>query len=574
MSFSTLTERAMRASDTAIGGQLAHLAPDDHRGLTADPSGDLPRDRFQDGAGNEPSLFDGAAASADPAGGDAEGPAALPNTGFTPPDGLTQIRFYEEASADKTWLVAEGTGGDDQIVMRQLESGDLQLEINGETVDIPAEHRFDLVVRGGDGDDRIEVDDSVTGRPIEDSFIGRASIVYEGNAGNDTLIGGENAPDTLVGGDGDDVIDGRGGDDYAAGGNGSDVIDGGAGRDVLYGDSGDDVIRGGGDRDYVDGGRGHDEIFGGGGNDTLAGGRGNDRVFGEGGVDTLLGNSSDASTTFTAADGTTRSGDVLDGGDGGDRMIYGPNTQIVADAADAEAIQVDPQALGTSGQRLGEASLDVQGSDAFVERIEDDLEVLRSTETGQRLLEAMDATGEVLRVVESENSHKITDQNTRGTPYYAEIRMDPERYDLNAVGTPVQGPEEHFLTATSVFLHHEIFHGWDFASGNIGETSAERTNSTKNLEFRAVGLPYDQNGDGIPTPAPLHEMVLSENALRAELGLPFRGAYERPQDLRGFDGDALAPFRDQELPGVNPPEYAAPFTFVEPAAAESAPAAP
>ncbi|MEM6453708.1 MAG: M91 family zinc metallopeptidase [Acidobacteriota bacterium] len=482
--------------------------------------------------------------------------------GYNPPPGLTQMRFYEEISGDngaasKNWPVAEATSGRDNIIMRQLDNGDLQLEVNEERADIPSRYRYDLKVRGGAGDDTITVDDSVTGRPIDDPFVGRASITYEGGAGNDTMSGSNNAGETFIGGEGNDIIDGRGGDDYAEGGLGNDHIDGGDGRDVLYGGQDQDTIFGGAGRDYVSGGRGHDELFGDAGNDTVAGGMGNDMVNGGDGIDTLLGNSNEPNQVGTAGN----RGDVLDGGGGGDRMIYGPNTEIRRDARDAAPIQVDPNTRGPGGDLLG-ASIDVQGSAEFVDRLEEDLEVIRSTESGQELLDVLDGAGQrtVIREQEGTNTaygRRLGNPTPRG--YGASVYMDPQIFDLNAVRTPVRNPEEHFLRPSTVTLQHELFHAWDYMEG--GTARLGETNGTVNMEFRAVGLPYDQTRDGIPDALPNSISGYSENAFRNELGMPLRNHYTQPSDLRNFAGDAFAPFRDRELPGVNPPAYGAPYTY-------------
>ncbi|MEM6457202.1 MAG: M91 family zinc metallopeptidase [Acidobacteriota bacterium] len=501
-----------------------------------------------------------------------------PVHGYTPPEGLTRLRFYEEPSVDeggrtKTWLVAEGTGENDDISVRQLENGDLEIGIaersasetpatSSERATVPSNLRFDLRVRGGFGDDRIVVDDSVTGTPTPNSsFVGRASILYEGGFGDDTLIGSNNAGETFIGGFGNDTIDGRGGDDYIEGGVGNDIIDGGTGRDVLYGGQDQDTIRGGDDRDYIDGGKGHDEIWGGDGNDTLAGGQGNDRVRGEGGIDTLMGNSNLPGQAFVAPDGSVRTGDILDGGDGSDRMIFGPNTEIVADARDAAPIEVDPNTLGPNGDLIG-TSVEAHGSAEFTDRIEDDLEVIRSTEAGQELLDRLDATGKRIGIFEQEEGNNAY-AGPLATPtpsgFDASAFMDPQRYDLNAVPVAVRDPEEHFLTPSSVLLQHELFHDWDFLAGGVSRFG--ETNNTPNLELRAVGLPYDQTRDGIPDAAPAGLNGITENSFRTELGMPLRNHSTRPGDIENFAGDAFAPYRERELPGINPPEYDAPYQF-------------
>lgn len=119
--------------------------------------------------------------------------------------------------------------------------------------------------------------------------------VVRGTAGDDVIIGSDEA-DNLSGGDGDDRIEGRGGNDVIdggagnddlSGGDGADTIDGGAGNDDVRGDAGDDVLNGGDGEDDVDGGSGSDDLRGGEGDDQLDGGTGIDIIRGEGGNDTI-----------------------------------------------------------------------------------------------------------------------------------------------------------------------------------------------------------------------------------------------------------------------------------------------
>jgi Ca2+-binding RTX toxin-like protein len=88
----------------------------------------------------------------------------------------------------------EGLGGDDKFTVNNLDGTSV------ETV------KFS----GGDGNDYL--DGSNTNTPLE---------AY-GDAGNDTLIGG-NGDDTLIGGAGSDSIDGGAGNDVLIGGDGSDI---------------------------------------------------------------------------------------------------------------------------------------------------------------------------------------------------------------------------------------------------------------------------------------------------------------------------------------------------------------
>jgi Ca2+-binding RTX toxin-like protein len=104
-----------------------------------------------------------------------------------------------------------------------------------------------------------------------------------GNAGNDSVSGGDGndsieggiGADTIYGGNGNDKIWGHmvagpnaadgadriyceAGNDYAIGHNGDDVVDGGSGNDDIYGDIGSDTLIGGLGQDTMGGGAGND----------------------------------------------------------------------------------------------------------------------------------------------------------------------------------------------------------------------------------------------------------------------------------------------------------------------------
>jgi Ca2+-binding RTX toxin-like protein len=86
-------------------------------------------------------------------------------------------------------------------------------------------------------------------------------MIKNGNAGNNNLIGGNDA-DYLSGRGGDDFLDGAGGNDFLYGGDGIDVLADGAGQDQLYGQDGDDTfIMANGEVDVVDGGAGLDVVY-------------------------------------------------------------------------------------------------------------------------------------------------------------------------------------------------------------------------------------------------------------------------------------------------------------------------
>jgi Ca2+-binding RTX toxin-like protein len=129
-----------------------------------------------------------------------------------------------------------------------------------------------VVVQTGEGDDVVTVDS------LDNLFGG--VVVVSGGGGNDLLTAagaavsvsfdGESGDDTLMGGAGNDFLLGASGDDLISGGAGDDNILGGAGRDSLFGNDGNDLVRGnGGTGDQVSGGLGDDTLDGGSGGDFL-----------------------------------------------------------------------------------------------------------------------------------------------------------------------------------------------------------------------------------------------------------------------------------------------------------------
>lgn len=115
------------------------------------------------------------------------------------------------------------------------------------------------------------------------------------------------------------TLSGTPGDDTIVGTDQADFISGGAGNDTLLGLGGDDRLFGEGGDDLLDGGEAADTLFGGAGDDTLIGGAPGpgpvpaDALHGGPGRDML------------------RGAGLLDGGDGGDRIVVspGPASQVI-----------------------------------------------------------------------------------------------------------------------------------------------------------------------------------------------------------------------------------------------------
>jgi Ca2+-binding RTX toxin-like protein len=176
----------------------------------------------------------------------------------------------------------------------------------------------DLVVTGTAGNDTITVTPSGSGVAVSingvsyGTFAPTGKVKVSAGAGNDvvTVDQGVTLPAELYG---------EGGNDTLTGGSGNDLLDGGTGNDSLSGGNGNDVLVGG--LGFLD------VLLGGNGDDTLTDADGVANAFGENGADIIT-------ITFAPgwvnANGTSvLQGDLVDGGNGDDRMDVTVNNQAV-----------------------------------------------------------------------------------------------------------------------------------------------------------------------------------------------------------------------------------------------------
>lgn len=169
----------------------------------------------------------------------------------------------------------------------------------------PAPATSDGIVMGTSGPDTMDA--AYTGDPDGD-MIDDGIPSIPGQGGNDDIIKGLGARDTIHAGLGDDEVFAGAGTDTVFGGDGDDILRGESGSDTLYGEDGNDQLSGGTGTDTLDGGAGNDILSGGGSNDKLSGGDGNDFLVAGVGNDTLSGGAGN---------------DLLLGGSGKDRIDLG-----------------------------------------------------------------------------------------------------------------------------------------------------------------------------------------------------------------------------------------------------------
>ncbi|WP_281018759.1 FecR domain-containing protein [Minwuia sp. IMCC3077] len=149
-------------------------------------------------------------------------------------------------------LLAGGAGDDSLDGGADLDVADFSDAASGVTVDLGAG-----TATGADsGTDTLTNIEIVQGTAqaddisLADGIDGQAAV---GGAGNDTLTGGDNASDALLGQLGDDLINAGSGNDNLEGGGGNDTLFGDAGADELQGDAGNDLLNGGAGDDTIEG---------------------------------------------------------------------------------------------------------------------------------------------------------------------------------------------------------------------------------------------------------------------------------------------------------------------------------
>lgn len=397
------------------------------------------------------------------------------------------IRAHEAGERSVTrgpnGVVVSTYGGNDEVKVEQLPDGRLKITVKGAWLPIYVD-------------------------PSE------GPVTIDAGSGNDIVIVSANVGRGVT-------LKGGSGNDYLEGGSGADVILGGDGYDVIYGLDGNDLIYAGGGNDYVDAGAGNDRAYGGAGNDIVSAGRGDDWISGDAGNDVLI-----------AAAGQ----DIVDDSGGRDKdLVYAKAGDDVRLNGGSSSVLVQP------GDHLG-TSIRIEGDESFKKRMESDLDTLRYIPVGQQALASIDASGRTVTIMPSEaipNNLDWTPQWKAVVPYNGWAKADGTNGDgadvvIGAVPTDradydPTGDAQDWRASPPIFaLFHEIAHAEDGVYGRVlpkTATSREYGQDIPDSELSATGLPFQQYGDEVPDP---NNRVVTENALRRELGWVERPAYSDP----------------------------------------------
>ena len=395
--------------------------------------------------------------------------------------------------------IVNGGAGDDEIkVFVDPLTGEQVVVVNGQAHRVPAGQ--EIVVRGGGGDDTISVPGGADLNLTIDGSDGDDKIT--GGVGDDTILG-LGGDDRIEAGDGGDRVSGGADADYVDGQSGDDVLSGGHGGDTIYGLDGDDTLSGGEDQDFLEGAEGDDSLQGGAGDDVVSGGLGND---------TLRGGSGD---------------DVTYAGRGSDTTYAGSGT----DTSYSESGDTDSGAEQRVTVAIPDTTyfIKVEGSADFVDRVQADIEMFRSSPSGQQLLANLQQNHDDSGVL-GMNKDTLTIKE-----YYDPSDPDNSKAYSDGHGNNTIEYNRHldqFRGAPpSVVLYHEMAHVYDFMNDTFisepydGDDPVDQGVNVG--ERQATGLPIDHDDDP-DTPEvidPDHPFPYTENGLRREMGLPNRDHY-------------------------------------------------
>lgn len=421
---------------------------------------------------------------------------------------ITREQTMADAGYGRTYvssdqLVLTTGAGDDRVNVGQRDDGTLEVDINGEQYEMRLGENQELTIRAGDGDDVICVAPNVT-----------VNLVIDGGDGNDFIQTG--AGDARIdGGAGDDTIVAGSGRNDIFGNSGNDTIHGGSGVNVIHGGDGDDTIYAGDGDNFIEGGAGNDTIHGGSGNNIISGGRGDDVIHSGTGNDVIY-TGSGSNTVNTA---------------GGNNVIHAQSVGDLINSASGSNdtvvnVKIDPS--------LGQ-SVKIEGSEAFTQRIEAEMDFLRASPVGQKMLAEFDAAatnkGNVVTIRELASEH-----NGYAQTFSRDADIVNGRAGAGGDVTISYNPSFHmdaFPTPIGV-LYHEMSHAYNGVNGTFqpGTYRGEGpdSGSVPNAERQAVGLEtsapaFDFDGDPSTPPTTANPHHLTENGFRQELGLPDRPNY-------------------------------------------------
>ena len=353
-------------------------------------------------------------------------------------------------------------------------------------------------------------------------------------AGDDTVITGSGFAQVYTGPGHDRVMTGDG-PTYIETGTGDDVVNAnGSGVMTVYAGKGNDFVRGGAGRCYIETGEGNDIAMGGEQHSIISGGDGDDLLYAGQGTNALYtGLGDDAVRGLKDNDKAHSKKPVTVINNGTLVPENSPNDAI--SFIDSHVIKVDARSLASTG-------LIIQGSEAFIDRVADDLKLLLGSTRGQKMLEVLSES-----IHSSQKPITIVELKRLHNGMYVPSRLMTSPYiEGSHAGWATEGgtiyynpSHRHDDSAPLTSLYHELCHAYNYVTGTVfSGTSPEQLapdmapHLTNNSELQAVGLnadviAFDFDNDPLTPPTKTNPVTFTENGLRKELGLPARKTYAR-----------------------------------------------
>ncbi|PAA15228.1 hypothetical protein CJU81_03270 [Pseudomonas fragi] len=411
-------------------------------------------------------------------------------------------------------LVFRASAARASIFVTRGDNDSLLLDLNHERYRIkPASAKQIIEIHTLHGNDTVYIADTL-----------KNTFHIETGPGNDTVVTGSGKV-TVLTGTGDDIVMTRDGASHVDTGDGNDIVNAnGSGTTVAYTGRGADFFRGGagmafihaGEGDDVTvGGQGHSIVCGGDGDDLITAGAGSNVIYGSQGQD-ILNELKDSDKVFTDSEPATIS-----------------KGRIIPHKKPANAFIVSPEPLSESG-------LIIQGSETFIDRVQDDLKLLLGSGSGSQLLRELTKS-----IRKSQKPITIAELKYVNNGLYIPNLGDGRSYiQVGMAGLPDFGGTVYYNPTHSLpgalpltALYHELCHAYNFVTGTRfmgsspdGRRATKQAPLVSNEELQATGLPcstepFDFDKDPA-TPALLtNPSPYSENGMLEELGLALRKTY-------------------------------------------------
>ncbi|WP_232241659.1 M91 family zinc metallopeptidase [Pseudomonas carnis] len=356
-------------------------------------------------------------------------------------------------------------------------------------------------------------------------------------------------------------------------GEGNDYARAGSGNTRLYGGAGNDWLKLGSGVGIAFGDDGDDLLIAGSGSGILKGNNGNDRMqSGEGSADRhIYMDGGDGHDFMISTSNDSPNPIVMHGGKGenlivtqGPATIYtGRDKNIVRSNSDDTVIYAKPSdeihrtpgstLIHTQYREAGKSGYVVEGSPEFIQYVEDDMELLRMSLPGKKMLSTADNSAQrndsPVRITETADDNGFYIFNNAAVRNHLATGKSLETLEPAAQGYIAHNQRGAFATGAQLqynpsfvpndetapvnVLFHEMAHAYNGATGTFleGQTVIdENPEGEPNDERQAIGLPtdalsFDFDDHRATEPTTSNPPAFTENALKEEMRRPLRTEY-------------------------------------------------